>query len=89
MARVLILGGDSAFNLGDTEIFTALYHSLAATDRRAQITITSSRLRQLGRDKPAIRTANGTVHQPVILVELVCQHLGGIHRGQTLFGAPV
>src|SRR5687767_7161010 len=36
MTRVLILGGDSDFNLGDAAILTALCRCLAATDPRAE-----------------------------------------------------
>ncbi len=46
MGRVLILGGDSDFNLGDTAILTALCHCLMATNARAEITITSCRPQQ-------------------------------------------
>ncbi len=55
MARVLILGGDSDFNLGDTAILTALCLCLAAADRRAEITITSSRPRQTVRLPETVR----------------------------------
>lgn len=54
MTRVLILGGDSDFNLGDAAILHALCHCLAATDGQAQITITSSR-RRLNRLPETVR----------------------------------
>ena len=41
MIRVLILGGDSDFNLGDTAALTALCQCLGATDPRAELTIVS------------------------------------------------
>lgn len=46
MTRVLILGGDTDFNLGDAAILAALCHCLATTDPRAEITVTSWRPQQ-------------------------------------------
>jgi polysaccharide pyruvyl transferase WcaK-like protein len=48
MFHVLILGGDSDFNLGDAAILAAVCHCLAATAGRADIVITSSRPRRIG-----------------------------------------
>lgn len=41
-ARILILGGDSDYNLGDRAILAALCHCLTADDRDVELTITST-----------------------------------------------
>jgi polysaccharide pyruvyl transferase WcaK-like protein len=46
MSSVLILGGDSDFNLGDAAILESLCHSLQTADPDVQITTTSRRGRQ-------------------------------------------